>query len=285
LRVDRFAVTEIKVRDMFSESSSQGLPKTEEQHRQDICLTGRWMYERGFIVACEGNLSVRLDAKRILTTPTGMNKGMLTSGDLVITDLEGRQLDGTRKVSSELGMHLLIYRLRPDVLAICHAHPPTATGFAAAGRALDQALLPEVVISLGLVPLARYGTPGTPELSDTLEPYVPHYDAILLANHGVVTFGPELLTAFYRMETVEQFAKIALVSGLLGNYKLLSGREVAKLIAARSRYGCAPPPGASPELPVTAEVAESGEGERINFTPKELEALIDEAVRKDRSRR
>ena len=182
-------------------------------------------------------------------------------------------------------MHLLIYRLRADVLAICHAHPPTATGFAAAGRALDQALLPEVVISLGLVPLARYGTPGTTELSDTLEPYVPHYDAILLANHGVVTFGPELLTAFYRMETVEQFAKIALVSGLLGNYKLLSGREVAKLIAARSRYGCAPPPGASPELPVTAEVAESGEGERINFTPKELEALIDEAVRKDRSRR
>ena len=270
---------------MLPESSSQGQPKTEEQHRHDICAIGRWMYDRGFIVACEGNLSVRLDAGRILTTPTGMNKGMLAPDDLVITDPEGHPLRGARQVSSELAMHLLIYSRRPDVQAICHAHPSTATGFAAAGRALDQALLPEVVVTLGQVPLARYGTPGTGELTATLEPYIPHYDAILMANHGVVTCGPDLLTAFFRMETVEHFARIALVSGLLGSPKLLSGREVAKLIASRARYGVTLPPGASPELPVTAEVAESGEGGRITFSPKELEALIDEAVRKDRSRR
>ncbi len=270
---------------MPQESPAPSPTKTEDQHRRDICAAGRWMYERGFIAAGEGNLSVRLDGGRILTTPTGMSKGMLAPEDLVITDPEGRVLNGERKASSELAMHLLVYRLRPDVQAICHAHPPTATGFASAGRALDQALLPEVVICLGQVPLACYGTPGTPELSASLEPYVPHYDAILMANHGVVTFGPELLTAFFRLETVEQFAKIALVTNLLGSAKLLSGREVAKLIAARARYGCAPPPGATPELPLTAEVADSGERERITLTPKELEALIDEAVRKDRSRR
>src|SRR5713101_5145175 len=121
------------------------------------------MYERGFIVAAEGNLSVRLDNARILTTPTCMNKGMLRPEDLVITDLVGRRLGGTRKASSELGMHLLFYRMRPDVNAICHAHPPTATGFAAAGRGLDRALLPEVVVGLGQIPLVQYATPGTPE--------------------------------------------------------------------------------------------------------------------------
>src|SRR5215469_12029589 len=144
------------------------------------------MYERGYIVACEGNLSVRLDDERILTTATCMNKGMLSPLDLVVMDMDGRQLAGDRKASSELAMHLLFYKMRPDVNGICHAHPPTATGFAVAGRALDQALLPEVIVGLGQIPLVKYGTPGTPELSAALEPSVLHYDALLLANHGAV---------------------------------------------------------------------------------------------------
>src|SRR5256712_12870821 len=133
---------------------------------------------------------------------------MLSAEDLVITDSEGGQVAGDRKVSSELAMHLLVYRMRPDVQAVCHAHPPTATGFAVAGRALDQALLPEVIVGLGQVPLVRYATPGTPELSAAIEPFVPHYDALLLANHGAVTCGSDLLSAFHNMETVEHFAKI-----------------------------------------------------------------------------
>ncbi|MGB6684899.1 MAG: class II aldolase/adducin family protein, partial [Candidatus Acidiferrum sp.] len=132
--------------------------KGEEQHRLEICTAGKWMYDRGFIVACEGNISVRLEEDRILTTPTCMNKGMLDPQDLVVTNLEGRQLEGERKFSSEIAMHLLFYRMRPDVNAICHAHPPTATGFAAAGRSLNQALLPEVIIGLGQIPLVRYAT-------------------------------------------------------------------------------------------------------------------------------
>ena len=140
-------------------------------------------------------------------------------------DLNGRLLEGERQISSEAGMHLLFYQMRPDVQAVCHAHPPTATGFAASGQGLDQALLPEVVVCLGKVPLVRYATPGTSDLSAVLEPYVPHYDALLLANHGAVTCGPDLLTAFYRMEIVEHFAKISLAARLAGQPQLLSTRE------------------------------------------------------------
>jgi L-fuculose-phosphate aldolase len=241
------------------------------------------MYERGYIVACEGNLSVRLDDERVLTTPTCMNKGSLAPEDLVIIDLEGRQVAGERKASSELAMHLLFYRMRPDVHAICHAHPPTATGFAVAGRALDQALLPEVIVGLGQIPLVKYGTPGTPELSAAIEPYVSHYDALLLANHGAVTCGPDTLTAFFRMETIEHFAKITLAAEMAGTPTLLSSREVAKLMAARTRYFVVPPPGGGAELPVTCDVESSDD--RVRLTRGELDALIDEAVRKDRSRR
>jgi L-fuculose-phosphate aldolase len=261
-----------------------GNQKSEKQHRREICCVGRWMYEREFIVACEGNLSVRLSDGRILATPTCMNKGLLEPADLVVLDPEGRQIEGTRKVSSEVLMHLLFYRMRPDVYAVCHAHPVTSTGFAAAGRALDEALLPEVVIGLGKVPLVRYATPGTPELSAALEPYVEHYDALLLANHGVVTCGPDLLNAFYRMETVEHTAKITLAAENAGTPKLFSSKEVAKLMAARARYGVIAPPGGSAELPVTSD-DEDNVADEITLRRDELDALIEEAVRKDRARR
>ncbi|MGB7845421.1 MAG: class II aldolase/adducin family protein [Candidatus Acidiferrum sp.] len=269
---------------MPSDLSPDLVPRSEEQHRRDICLVGRWLYERGHIVAGEGNLSIRLDADRILTTPTCLNKGTMTPDDLVIMDMEGRHLRGDRKISSEAGMHLLFYQMRPDVHAVCHSHPPTATGFAAAGQGLDQALLPEVVVCLGKVPLVRYATPGTPDLSTVLEPYVPHYDALLLANHGAVTCGPDLLTAFYRMEIVEHFAKIMLAARLAGEPQLLSAREVAKLMAARVRYHVTPPPGGGAEIPETCDGRESPTAE-ITLSRSELDALVDEAVRKDRARR
>lgn len=261
-----------------------GHAKDESEHRRDICTVGRWLYERGYIVACEGNLSVRLADGRILTTPTCMNKGMLSPEDLVVIDTEGRHLSGERRASSELLMHLLFYKMRPDVMAVCHAHPATATGFAAAGRALDQALLPEVIIGLGQIPLVRYATAGTPELSQALEPYVEHYDALLLANHGAVTCGPDLLTAFFRMETIEHCAKIVLAAESAGTPKLLSSREVAKLMASRARYAVTPPPGGGAELPVTSDTEDEGAGE-VTLKRGELDALIEEAIRKDRARR
>src|SRR5881398_2547096 len=209
---------------------------TELQHRRDIVSFGRALHERGYVAAMDGNLSVRLGENRILATPTAMCKGVMRPSDLVIVDMQGGRLGGKRDVSSEIAMHLLIYRLRPDIRGIVHAHPPTATGFAAAGLALNQPLVCEVVIGLGSIPLAKYGTPGTPELTDALEPLVPQYDAILMSNHGVVAYGSDLNHAYMKMETVEHFAQIALVTHLLGHQKPLGSEDLGKLMAARSKY-------------------------------------------------
>jgi len=209
---------------------------SERQHRREIVVYGRALHERGYVAAMDGNLSVRLDEGRILATPTAMCKGMMRPSDLVIVDLEGNRLSGHRDVSSEIAMHLLIYKLRPDVRGVVHAHPPTATGFAAAGMPLNEPLVCEVVIGLGSIPLARYGTPGTPELSEALEPLVPQYDAILMSNHGVVSYGSDLHRAYMKMETVEHFAQIALVTHLLGRQQPLGSQDLAKLMIARSKY-------------------------------------------------
>jgi L-fuculose-phosphate aldolase len=212
-----------------------GHEKTTQQHRLEICTTGSWLYQRGFIPSADGNLSVRLDRDRVLTTPTGVCKGMLSPEDLVITDMQGRKLDGRLGPSSELLMHLFIYRNRPDVNAICHAHPVVATGYAAAGVALDKPVLAEMLVSLGKIPIAPFAMPGTPELASTFEPLICCHDAILMANHGVVTYGPDMLTAFQRMEMVEHHARISLVTEVLGKQSLLSGYDVEKLLAMRAR--------------------------------------------------
>ena len=267
---------------MIWDSISPGNQKMEEEHRRDICTAGRWVHGRHFVAATDGNISIRLDRERILTTATAMSKGLMTPDDLVITDMQGKRLAGKRQASSELGMHILIYCQRPDVHAVCHAHPPTATGYAAAGIPLNKAIVSEVVLSLGCIPVAPYATPGTPELTEALEPLVQHYDALLMANHGVVTYGPDLLTAFFRMETVEHFAQVSLVTEMLGKQNLLSGRDVEKLLAARVRYGSSTASQVSQECPVTAE---GGVPERVSLTRQELEALIEEALRSDRASR
>lgn len=177
----------------------------------------------------DGNLSVRLDKERILATPTAICKGNMRPSDLMIVDMEGRRLAGRRDVSSEIGMHLLIYKLRPEIRAVVHAHPPTATGFAAAGLPLDRPLICEVVIGLGVIPLANYGTPGTPELAEALKAFIPEYDALLMANHGVVTYADSLDHAYMNMETVEHYAQIALITHVLGRQRTLNAEELEKL--------------------------------------------------------
>lgn len=209
---------------------------TERKHREEIVRYGRMIHEKGFVAAMDGNLSVRLGEDRILVTPTGVSKGGMRTNDLVIVDIDGERVAGRRNVTSEIGMHLMIYRSRRDVRAIVHAHPPTATGFAAAGIALTEPLVCEVVMGLGCIPLARYGTPGTSELATTLEPYVRDYDAILMSNHGVVTYGDTLEHAYMKMETVEHFAQIALVTHLLGRQQPLKEVEIEKLLTARTKY-------------------------------------------------
>lgn len=218
---------------MCVDNISPGNHKTGDQHRRELCTAGAWLYQRGFIPSTDGNLSIRLDDRRILATPRGLCKGMLAPEDLVVTNLEGRKIEGRHEPSSELAMHLFIYQQRPDVTAICHAHPPIATGYAAAGVALDKPLLAEMLVTFGEVPLAPFALPGTNELPASLAPLVATYDAILMANHGVVTYGTDLISAFHRMDVVEHYARVSLVTELLGKQSLLSGHVVEKLLATR----------------------------------------------------
>ncbi|HEY4681867.1 MAG TPA: class II aldolase/adducin family protein [Candidatus Acidoferrales bacterium] len=300
-----------------SDTITPGGLKSDDEHRADICNVGRWIHQRGYVAATDGNITVRLDNQRILTSPTAASKGMMEPDDLAIVDYQGKKISGRKAASSEIAMHLLIYKRRPDVNAICHAHPPVATGYAAANLPLSKALISEVVLALGCIPVAQYGTPGTPELTRALEPLVARYDAILMANHGVVTYGEDLRMAYFRMETVEHFARVSLVTELLGREVLLSSTDVEKLLEARRRYGIETAAPISAECPVTAEARREepapeasgrpvpaarreesyggamhqhgagcacglpagGEGARFSLTPQELERLIDEAMR------
>ena len=254
------------------------MPKTEEQHRQDILDVGKLIYQKGWVAANDGNISVRIDDRRILCTCTGVSKGMMTPDDVIVCDLEGNKLAGARECTSEIAMHVTIYQMRPDVSAIVHAHPPVATGFAVAGRPLNLALLPEVVVSLGCVPLAEYGLPGTPALTDGMLPYIPNYDAILFGNHGSVCYGADVYKAFFKMEIVEHFARVTLVAELLGGPKVLPKHEVRKLFEARARYGVQTNNCMEPGRPAVAEDAETT-GARLNLTRDELIALIEDALR------
>ncbi|HCH36658.1 MAG TPA: class II aldolase family protein [Acidobacteria bacterium] len=209
----------------------------EERIRVDIVEVGRRLHERGYVASNDGNISVRLDDDRVLTTPTGVSKGFMTPDMMVTTDMQGVQLTGDRKGSSELLMHLAVYERRPEIKAVVHAHPPAATGFAVAGIPLDRAVLAEVIVTLGSVPIAEYGTTSTSELPDAVRKYLSAHDGLLLANHGALTMAPELFAAYYRMETIEHFARISIVARLLGRERVLSREEVTRLEKLRGNYG------------------------------------------------
>lgn len=229
------------------------MAKTEPEYRQDIVRIGKLVYENGWVAGTDGNMSIRLSEDRILCTCTGLCKGMLKAEDLIVCDLAGNKLAGGRETTSEIRMHLAIYQTRPDVSSVLHAHPPVATGFAVARRPLTLALLPEVVVGLGCVPLAGYGTPGTSSLVEEILPFVPKYDAILLSNHGLVCYGDDIYSAFFKLQTVEHFARITLVAELLGGPKLLDKDEVDKLFRSRPRYGIKSQSSMEPGHPVVAE--------------------------------
>jgi L-fuculose-phosphate aldolase len=223
------------------------------------------MYARGYTASNDGNISVRIGDDRLLMTPKSVCKGFMTPDMMCVTDLAGKKLEGDRDPSSEMLMHLEVYRQRPDVRAVVHAHPPTATGFAVAGIPLDRAVLAEVLTTLGSIPLAEYATPSTSELPEAVRKYIKAHDGMLLANHGALTVGGDLYSAYYKMETVEHFAKISLVARLLGRENLISREEVIRLQGLRGTYGIqapAPicldpdvPPGPGPSMPAQVVVA------------------------------
>jgi L-fuculose-phosphate aldolase len=257
-------------------------PLSEAQLREQILRIGRLLFDRGWIAASDGNVSARLPDGGILITPAGVCKGMLECSDLVICDLDGRKIAGARSPSTEMEMHLTVYRMREDVSAVVHAHPPAATGFAASGRELNVGFLPEVIVRLGSVPLVRYGTPGTPALSEAMAPYVASYDAVLLANHGAVAWGENPMQAFFRMDTLEHYARITLIAHLLGGPRPLPRAEIAKLFEARTRYGVKSKSRFEPGAPLCAEDLASCKGAspaKHEPTKDQLMAAIDEALK------
>jgi len=253
------------------------MAKTEREYRQDIVEVGRLIWQKGWIAANDGNITIRMDQDHVLATPTGVSKGTMHPDDLIVCDSKGNKLQGRKEQTSEIGMHLTIYQMRPDVRSVVHAHPPVATGYASTGKPLNLALLPEVIIGMGCVPLVEYGLPGTPELIEPMLPLIPKYDALLMGNHGAVCYGEDVWKAFFRMETVEHFARISLVTELLGGARVLPRTEVEKLFEARTRYGIKTKAGLEVGCPLAAE--EVGQGERFVLTREELVSLVDEALR------
>lgn len=208
----------------------------EQTARREIVRVGQLMYERSYVVSSDGNISIRLDDGRIVTSPTQMCKGRMTEESLAVTDAEGKALTNKRP-SSELAMHLLIYGERPDIHAVCHAHPPHGTAFAVAGLPIDQPILSEVILTLGCVPIASYGTPSTEELTEAMRPLVKRHNALLMANHGAVAYGADVWQAFDRLETLEHTARIAILSRLLGGSRNLPADAIEKLINVRESAG------------------------------------------------
>src|ERR687884_653010 len=208
----------------------------EQTARREVVRVGKLMYERSYVVSSDGNVSVRLDDGRVLATPTQTSKGRMTEDSLAVTDSAGKPLND-RRAWRERAMHLLIPREREDVRAVCHAPPPHGSAFAVAGLAIDQPILSEVILTLGCVPLAEYGTPSTEELTDAMRPLVKHHNALLMANHGAVAYGADIWQAFDRLETSEHTAKIAILSRVLGGSKNLPAAAIEKLINVREAAG------------------------------------------------
>jgi len=197
--------------------------------RQSITRAGRRLYSLGHIAAGDGNISARTAGGLILATPSGACKGFMKAKDIVLLAPDGKKISGAGSTSSEIALHLFIYKMRPDIKAVVHAHPPIATGYAAAGIPLDKPILAEAVISLGRVPLAPYATTGTQEVPRSIAKFVKTHDAVLLANHGAVAYGPTMENALWKMETLEHYAKILLVTEILGKQKLLNKSEISRL--------------------------------------------------------
>jgi L-fuculose-phosphate aldolase len=210
----------------------------EQKIRAEIVATATRCYERGLLVAGDGNISVRVASNRLIATPSGVSKGWMKPEMMVVVDLAGQPLAPSEyRVSSEWPMHQVIYQARPDINAIVHAHPPHATGFAVAGLSLDKAILSEVVLTLGCVPLAAYGTPTTRELTDAIEPFLPYHDALLMANHGAVAYADTLEKALNKLETLEHTCRISFIARSLGNENTIPDRAIEKLFDLRERAG------------------------------------------------
>ncbi len=215
------------------------MAQNEYEIKKQICEIGKRIYDRNMVAANDGNISVKLNDNEFLCTPTGVSKGFMTPEYICKVDAEGKVIQANKgfRPSSEIKMHMRVYKKRPDVGSVVHAHPTFATAFAIAGIPLTQPIMPEAVIALGCVPIAPYGTPSTEEIPDAVEPYLEHFDQVLLENHGALTWGQDLMTAYYKMESVEFYAELLYKARALGGPKEFDEKNIQKLYEIRRKMG------------------------------------------------
>ncbi|MCR4740689.1 MAG: class II aldolase/adducin family protein [Lachnospiraceae bacterium] len=211
----------------------------EQKIKEQICDIGRRIYNRGMVAANDGNISVKLNDNEYLCTPTGVSKGFMTPDYICKVDGKGNVLEANEgfRPSSEVKMHMRVYALRPDVGSVVHAHPKFATSFAITGQPLNVPIMPEAVISLGCVPLAPYGTPSTMEIPDSIECYLDDFDAVLLENHGALTWSSDLLSAYMKMESLEFYAELLYRAKMLGEPTEFTREQIADLVGIRHKMG------------------------------------------------
>lgn len=210
---------------------------TDAEVKRDILEAGRRLYQKNFVAANDGNLSAKVSDHFVWATPTGVSKGFMTEDMLVKLDLDGNVVEGSHKPSSEIKMHLRIYREAPEIHAVAHAHPPASSTFAAAGIPLDQALLQEAVVLLGVIPVAPYALPGSGALAESVVPYLSGYNGLLLEHHGAVSWGDSVMQALYRLESIEYNATVMMYTRMLGCERPLKNKQIDELIALRPAWG------------------------------------------------
>ena len=213
--------------------------QSEMDIKIEMCEIGKRVYNRGMVAANDGNFSVKLSENEFLCTPTGVSKGFMTPEYICKVDAEGNVIEANEgfKPSSEIKMHMRVYKEREDVKAVVHAHPMYATTFAVCGLPLTEPIMPEAVLSLGTVPLAKYGTPSTMEIPDAVSEYLPYYDAVLLENHGALSYADSLMGAYHKMESLEFYARLLYQAKMLGGPKELPDEQVKRLYGMRRQYG------------------------------------------------
>jgi L-fuculose-phosphate aldolase len=209
--------------------------RTEYNLRKDLVEICRRMYQKGFIAATDGNVSIKVNENRLIFTPSGMCKGFLEADDLIITDLKGNKISGKYKATSEIYMHLAAYKERPDITAVVHGHPTAAIALTFANIAISECLLPEVIVTLGNIPVVPYETTGTYELASTISPYLREYDAVVLDKHGVVAVGKDVFDAFYKLEKVEHNAQVIHMARQVGRLDPLKPEQVQALLELRAK--------------------------------------------------
>lgn len=207
------------------------------QKKKEICEIGRRIYAKGFAAANDGNISYRVSENEVLCTPTMVNKGFLTPDDICLLDMDGNQLSGRLKRSSEALLHLTIMKEREDVKSVVHCHPPHATAFAVAREPIPQCVLPEVEVFLGDVPITKYETPGGQAFADTIMPFVRKTNVIILANHGTVSYGETVERAYWWTEILDAYCRILLLAMQLGRVKHFSEKETRELLDLKTKFG------------------------------------------------